>query len=52
MTLLDRHVERFNEGVRTGDFSAMVAALAHDTEMRFEGIPVGPFQGRDAIAAA
>jgi hypothetical protein len=52
MTLLDRHVERFNEGVRTGDFSAMVATLAQDAEMRFEGIPVGPFQGRDAIGAA
>jgi SnoaL-like domain len=52
MTLPDRHVERFNEGVRTGDFSAMVEALAQGAEMRFEGIPVGPFQGRDAIAAA
>ena len=52
MTLLDEHVERFNAGVRNGDFSAMVEALAQDAEMRFEGIPVGPFHGRDAIGKA
>jgi hypothetical protein len=52
MTLLDDHVARFNDGVRTGDFSAMIAALAPDAELRFEGIPVGPFHGRDAIAEA
>jgi steroid delta-isomerase len=50
--LLEGHVERFNRGVRTGDFGEMVAAFAEDAELVFEGIPVGPFRGRDAIAAA
>jgi glycine cleavage system aminomethyltransferase T len=30
----------------------MAAAFAEDAEMRFEGVLVGPFIGRDAIAAA
>jgi hypothetical protein len=52
MSLLDEHVRRFNEGVRSGDFASMAAAFAEDGEMHFEGVPVGPFVGRDAIAAA
>lgn len=52
MSLLDEHVERFNEGVRSGDFAPMLAAFAEDAEMYFEGAPAGPFFGRDAIAAA
>jgi hypothetical protein len=30
----------------------MAAAFADGAEMEFEGVPVGPFVGRDAIAAA
>ena len=30
----------------------MVAAFSADAELVFEGIPVGPFVGRDAIAEA
>jgi hypothetical protein len=30
----------------------MVDGFAEDAEMEFRGIPVGPFSGRDAIAAA
>jgi steroid delta-isomerase len=30
----------------------MVAAFSEDAEVVFEGIPVGPFAGRDAIAEA
>ena len=52
MTLLEEHVARFNEGVRTGDFGAMVGAFAEDAELDFEGIPVGPFHGREAIGEA
>lgn len=52
MTLLEEHVERFNRGVRTGDFGEMVSFFAEDAELVFEGIPVGPFVGRDAIAEA
>ena len=49
--LLD-HVESFNAGVRTGDWSTMLERFDHDAEMEFRGIPVGPFQGREAIADA
>ena len=52
MSLLAEHVERFNAGVRSGDFGQMVAAFSEDAELVFEGIPVGPFSGRDAIGAA
>jgi steroid Delta-isomerase len=50
--MLDEHVERFNLGVRTGDFGPMVAAFSEDAELVFEGIPVGPFVGRKAIEEA
>jgi drug/metabolite transporter (DMT)-like permease len=50
--LLDDHVARFNAGVRTGRWDAMVGGFADDAEMEFRGVPVGPFVGRDAIAAA
>ena len=52
MSLLEEHVERFNAGVRSGDFGPMVAAFSEDAELAFEGIPVGPFSGREAIEAA
>jgi steroid delta-isomerase len=50
--VLDRHVAGFNEGVRTGDWSAMLAQLDDDAELEFAGIPVGPFAGKAAIAEA
>ena len=52
VSLLDDHVRRFNDGVRSGDFGPMVDAFTDDAELRFEGVPVGPFAGREAIAAA
>jgi steroid delta-isomerase len=52
MSMLDEHVERFNAGVRTGDFAPMLENFADDAEMAFEGVPVGPFIGREAIAEA
>jgi steroid delta-isomerase len=50
--LLDRHVRLFNEGVRSGDFGPMLEQFAGDAELVFRGVPVGPFRGKDAIAAA
>ena len=50
--MLAEHVERFNESVRSGNYEPMLAAFARDAQMRFEGVPVGPFAGREAIAAA
>ena len=52
MNLLEREVEAFNEGVRTGDWAALVSLFADDGELEFVGIPVGPFRGREAIAEA
>ena len=52
MSKLEEHVERFNAGVQSGDFALMVAAFSEDAELIFEGIPVGPFSGREAIGAA
>ena len=52
MALLEDHVERFNAGVRSGDFAPMLLNFAEDATMAFEGVPVGPFAGRDAIARA
>ena len=50
--MLADHVRRFNEGVRSGDFDPMLDAFAPGAELAFEGVAVGPFQGRDAIGAA
>ena len=50
--LLAEHVERFNAGVRTGDFGPMLEQFGDDAEMVFEGVPVGPFHGLGAIADA
>jgi ketosteroid isomerase-like protein len=52
MQLLEDHVERFNEGVRDGDFTRMLDNFADDATMAFEGVPVGPFTGHDGIAQA
>jgi ketosteroid isomerase-like protein len=49
---LDRHVETFNAAVRSGDFAPLVALFADDATLEFTGVPVGPFHGREAIAAA
>ena len=45
-------MDRFNEGVRSGDFALMLEQFADDAELVFEGVPVGPFRGKPAIAQA
>src|SRR4051794_41897276 len=50
--LLRHHVANFNAGVHSGDWSPMVESFTADATMEFVGISVGPFEGRDAIAAA
>jgi len=47
------HVERFNAGVRSGDFGPMVEeGFGENAELAFEGVPDGPFRGKAAIAQA
>jgi hypothetical protein len=49
---LGRHVETFNAAVASGDFALLVQLFAVDARLEFAGAPVGPFEGRDAIANA
>lgn len=50
--LLSAHVDRFNSAVVSGIFDEMVAQFSDDAVMTFEGMPVGPFRGREEIAGA
>lgn len=50
--VLQEHVERFNAGVRSGEWGPMLEQFDEDAEMEFRGIPVGPHVGREAIAVA
>jgi steroid Delta-isomerase len=53
LNLVQAHLERFNAGVRSGDFGPMVeAGFADNAELAFEGVPVGPFRGKLEIARA
>src|ERR1700758_887588 len=52
VSLLEREVAAFNEGVQTGDWSSLLALFAEDAVLEFEGIAVGPFRGRDEISEA
>lgn len=47
-----RHVERFNEAVRTGDWASFASRFTRDATMLFTNLPIGPFVGRDAIMRA
>jgi RimJ/RimL family protein N-acetyltransferase len=49
---LYEYVARHNEGVRSGEWEALAECFADDAELEFQGVPVGPFAGRDAILAA
>ena len=50
--LLHDYVMVHNECVRTGDWEPLAEWFIEDAQLAFEGVPVGPFVGREAIAAA
>jgi steroid Delta-isomerase len=50
--LMEAHVARFNEGVRSGDWEPMLVSFADDAELRFENVPAGPFVGLEEIRRA
>jgi len=52
MRSLDRYIEAHNAAVRSGDWGPFAEWFTDDAEVRFEGVPVGPFRGRDEIRAA
>jgi len=49
---VDEHAALFNASVTAGEWSVFVATFAPDAVMRFVNVPVGPYEGRAAIAAA
>jgi RimJ/RimL family protein N-acetyltransferase len=52
LRFLHDYLGDFNECVRTGDWSPLGSWFDPDAELLFEGVPVGPFVGREAIMAA
>jgi steroid Delta-isomerase len=48
----DDYIGAHNAAVRSGDWEAFSRWFAEDAEVRFEGVQVGPFRGRDEIRAA
>jgi steroid Delta-isomerase len=52
MSSFDDYIGAHNAAVRSGDWEAFSRWFADDAEVRFEGVPVGPFRGRDEIRAA
>ena len=49
---VEAHLAAFGEAVASGHWAAFAERFAEDAEMEFVGVPVGPFSGRAAIAAA
>ncbi|WP_433006289.1 hypothetical protein [Kribbella sp. CA-294648] len=50
--ILDSHIAAVNAVAAGGDAEQLAAGLTPDCTMTFMGIPVGPFEGRDAVVAA
>ena len=50
--LLHQHVDRSNRAVRSGAWDEMTSYFTDDAELRFEGVPAGPFEGRENITVA
>ena len=46
------HERLFNEAVRAGDFTEFMKTFSDDAMMGFDGVPIGPYRGREAIAEA
>ena len=49
---LEHHVETFNAAVATGEFGPLVELFSNDASLELAGVPVGPFEGHEAIAEA
>jgi len=52
MSSFDEYIEAHNAAVQSGEWEAFSRWFTDDAEVRFEGVPVGPFRGRDEIRAA
>jgi hypothetical protein len=49
---IDAYIADHNAAVRSGDWRTFAGWFTDDAEVRFEGVPVGPFHGRETIRAA
>jgi hypothetical protein len=52
VSTIDRYIATHNAAVRSGDWSAFSEWFTDAAEVRFEGVPVGPFRGKDEIRQA
>lgn len=52
MSAIDAYIAAHNAAVRSGDWYAFADWFTDDAEVRFEGVLVGPFRGRDEIRRA
>jgi RimJ/RimL family protein N-acetyltransferase len=52
LDFLYEYTARHNQGVRDQEWGALAECFADKAVLEFEGVPVGPFAGREAIAAA
>jgi len=52
LDFLYEYVARHNAGVRDGEWGPLAECFADEAVLEFEGAAVGPFTGREAIAAA
>jgi hypothetical protein len=46
------HMAAFNAAVTSGEWTEFVQRFAESARMEFSGVPAGPYDGREAIAAA
>ena len=52
MKPIDEYISTHNAAVRSADWSAFADWFTDEAEVRFEGVPVGPFRGREEIRRA
>jgi steroid Delta-isomerase len=52
VTSAHEHVELFNRSVTSGDWGEFLTLFHPDAVMTFEGVPAGPYVGREVIAEA
>jgi len=52
VSTIDAYIDAHNAAVASGDWRTFASWFTDDAEVRFEGVPVGPFRGRDEIARA
>ena len=52
MSSFDEYIATHNAAVHSGEWEPFSRWFTEDAEMRFEGVPVGPFRGRDEIRTA